>query len=37
MMEIGWRGIFVALVFIVDLIVFADLLRAELSGVPSVR
>jgi hypothetical protein len=32
MSDIGWRGIMVGLVFLVDLIVFADLARAELSS-----
>lgn len=30
--DIGWRSVTVALVFLVDLIVFADLARAELGG-----
>lgn len=30
--DIGWRGIMIALVFLADLIVFADLARAEVSG-----
>lgn len=37
MMDIGWRGVFVALVFIVDLIVFAGLLRAELRDLQARR
>lgn len=30
--DIGWRSVMLALVFLADLIVFADLARAELSG-----
>lgn len=31
MWDIGWRSIAVGLVFLLDLIVFADLVRADLS------
>jgi len=32
MLDIGWRGLLVALVVVVDLMVFADLAREEIRG-----
>lgn len=37
MLDIGWRSVMVAVVFLVDLIVFADLARAEFSGLERKR
>ena len=37
MMDIGWRGLMVALVFLVDLMVFIDLARDELRDVRARR
>jgi hypothetical protein len=31
-LDIGWRGLMIALVVLADLVVFADLARAELSS-----
>lgn len=37
MVDIGWRGLMAALVFLVDLVVFIDLARDELSDVRARR
>jgi hypothetical protein len=37
MFDIGWRSIAVGLVFLLDLIVFADLVRGEFSDVRAKR
>jgi hypothetical protein len=37
MLDIGWRSIAVGLVFLLDLIVFADLVRGEFSDVRAKR
>jgi hypothetical protein len=37
MLDIGWRSIALGLVFLLDLIVFGDLVRAEFSDVRARR